>query len=301
MSFRITRAIGAIGILSFLLWITINVFTPIEKNCVVDYYGTPDLQVIAEDILDLQTSSYHVDYNYHKALRTQECLNTRFDCDVTNTIDYYGEAVTVNRITREEAISQITDQLEEIYSKMGIAELRLNWTVPIFDTNQNPDMGEYTDSDASTIVNTDMYMYLIDLDEVIIIPEIVGENNCSATFEVDNSLDLEIGDIIPCYAPMFGDECQISLSKYTGFEGLGGFLMYVTGICLAFVCAVTALALFARANKRFRKWLETFSKTSENVLGNDDDDNDDDNDNDDDEYDEYSDEVGSEFDDMVDE
>jgi hypothetical protein len=224
MSFRITRATGLIGILAFVLWFSIRAFSPIESECRVEYYGTPDFHSLAENVLDLQTSSYHVDYNYHRALRSQECLNTRFDCEVTNRIDYLGGDVIENQIDRDVAITSIQSQIEQIYEQNGLAELRVNWSAPIIGITDfdypSPDFG------------------------------ITGEMNCTAVFEISNDLGYEAGDSIVCFVPPFGSECQMTLERHLNLDEFAAYTAYVSAFCIVAVMAVTVISLIARYRKR---------------------------------------------------
>lgn len=227
MSFKITRAIGAIGILSCLVWLSIHFLTPVEHECQVEYYGTPDFQALASDVLDIQASSYHYDNNYHRALRSQECLNTRFDCDVINRIDYLGGRLIENQISREEAIEIVQYQIEEIYKQNGLAELRLNWTIPIIIGGEF----DYPTPDF----------------------EIDGYQNCTTTIELRNDLPLEAGQFVTCYVPPLGSECRADLERHVNLDNVASVGAYMAAFSLLFVTCVTILALAVRCKKRIRK------------------------------------------------
>ena len=231
MSFKITRAIGVIGLLSFILWLSIHTLSSVETKCQVEYYGTPDFRALADNILDMQASSYHYDDNYHRALRSQECLNTRFDCDVIDKIDYLGGKLIDNEINREEALDLIQYQIEGIYERNGLAELRINWTVPIIET-----VGfDYPSPDL----------------------EITGQRDCTATFEVSNVNYYDAGDTVVCFVPAFSSECRVELERHLNLDNIASFTAYVTGFCLAVVSLVTILAILARCTKRTRQWRDS--------------------------------------------
>jgi hypothetical protein len=225
MSFKITRAIGVIGLLSFVLWLSIQALSSVETECQVEYYGTPDFRALADNILDMQASSYHYNDNYHRALRSQECLNTRFDCDVIDKIDYLGGKLVDNEITREQALDNIQYQIEEIYERNGLAELRVTWSLPIV---------EVVDYDYPS-------------------PDYVAYSKCTATFEVSNDGNYEIGESIICFTPSIGSECRVELERHLNLDSVASFTAYVTGFCLVVVSLVTIIAISARCRKRMRR------------------------------------------------
>lgn len=228
MSFKITRTIAIIGLLSFVIWFSIRLSGTVETQCSIEHYGIPDFRNLSENVLELQTASYHIDYNYHRALHDQEYLNAKLNCDVTNRINYLGDKVIDGRMSRDDALQIIQSQIETIYMENGLADIRINWTIPMLEVDIDYPYMSY--GAAETQVYT-----------------------CSQTLEVPSNLEYKPGQLITCFTPPYYAGCIVSLERQVNFDTIEMLSAQVSLYCFFVVTIVIALALCSRWRNKLIK------------------------------------------------
>ena len=224
--FQITRAIFAVTVVLTGLWLLLSVTIPREKTCTVDYYGPPNVTIMADDILQAQISSYHSDYNYYRYV-----MNHEWDCisseEVHRRISNTMVEVLNDQLTHDEALSIVDAELQQILTDHGIAELRLNWTMTMADVLHD----EYANVYGS-----------------------IREDQCHTVFNISTDYPYARGDNLSCYVMPGTQNCDDVRLEIPGtamgfYKTLTKVLQYLWG----FLAFVVALALTSRTYRRVIK------------------------------------------------
>jgi hypothetical protein len=275
MKFYFTKRVAVLSFFSFILWISLTLFSPRERYCEVKYYGNPDLSHLSGNILNSQLSSYDMDYNYYRALNGTDCIasNGEFFCKLSKNIFYYGNKVREGTINKYIAQYEIAYQVKKIYKLYGLSELQ----VKLIPQQMNPIFSD-------TVIENEAFQYLVNKFDNSY------DTNCTTTMNVTNNLNYNIGDTIPCYVYGYnyycnGQSCDIYLEKHFDFDGFSNFLRYVMRCSTMFVFSIVMIATFCRFYKfcRKNKNIKFYNENSEEMNNDSDEDEDNNSDEDEDE------------------
>lgn len=224
--FQITRAIFAVTVVLTGIWLLLSVTIPREKTCTVDYYGPPNVTIMADDILQAQIGSYHSDYNYYRYV-----MNHEWDCisseEVHRRISNTMVEVLNGQLMRDEALSIVEAELQQILTDHDIAELRLIWTMTMTDALHD----EYANVYGS-----------------------IREDQCHTVFNISTGYPYVRGDNLSCYVMPGTQNCDNVRLEIPGtamgfYKALTKVLQYLWG----FLTFVVALALTSRTYRRIIK------------------------------------------------
>lgn len=211
MRFQMTKIIGFVGFVSFILWSGLMRLEPTKYSCKVNYYGIPNMSNFARIITKSQKLSYDYDYNYHRYV--ENIKNTCSDryCELTNIIDiidnidnieYYGHLLSNGNVLDQDVEALIEQKLYDKYD-LRFYDLVLSWNT----------------SNAF----------------------------CKSIFNVSDDMSLKTNDIIDCYEPIFSNiKCQITLTKSYDFESYIFFFTCLSCACFSLVLIVTFVATIIR-------------------------------------------------------
>lgn len=258
VKFQITRVVVGFTMALSLLWLGLTTAIPREKVCTVDYYGPPNVTIMAENILQAQYDSYNQDYNYYRYI-----MNRDWDCvpryDVYDKISDTMVDLLYHKLSKDDAFDIIVEQLETILTGQGIAELRLHWTMMEMD-------GIILDDDINIMIRYDA----------------TDEYKCQMAFNISTGYPYVRGDNLTCYVPAGANSCEHMSLEITGtMMGFYKILTKVIIYCWSFVAVVVTIALFSRGYRRIVKRRFKSFATSIGLCGAGDDNNDDDDSDDD--------------------